>query len=406
MANSTVSKKSTKSSKSDKSDTAPLPYSFKHQRNLNIPDTNYEGLDVGDKSQSPIEYDQITSLEEYAKNGRKTNTVIGNKDVVRFGNGFLAAVSANGCIYDHALDNIDYKLSDGNTYFGNAVEMPHAFIMKDGTVLEDGEGGEAIYDGHPTFSPTVLASLIAGKDMANAATKTKVSTILNANNLKVLDSTTAFEQTASAEIKKDFTRAKKDEKFSMVKFNERWKKSAPQLGVTLVSGDGSTADLRWHSSPTVLFQHNSRYYILGQDEGSYFGCELEGSPQTIEEAFEDLKPVQVRGKSGVLRQGEWFAVPEPKSAKHDMSNYYNNPNVVAILDYDQDTSFVMPKESEDSNDHVLIADCGVILKDGTILAQGFSMRHNDHAELKGADNVWYTFYRNTAKGSYSTQGVD
>lgn len=400
MANSTVSKKSVKS------EVAPVPYSFKHQRDLNIADTNYDNSDEGDETQSPIEYDQVTSLEEYAKNGRKTNTIMGNKDVVRFGDGYLAAVSSNGCIYDHALDDIDYELSSGNTYFGNEVEMPHAFIMKDGTVLEDGEGGEAIYEGHPTFSPTVLASLIAGKDMANAATKTKVSTILNANNLKVLDSTMAFEQTASAEIKKAFTQAKKDEKFSMTKFNETWKKSAPQLGVTLVSGDGTTSVLRWHSSPTVLFQHNSRYYILGQDEGSYFGCELAGSPQTIAEAFEDLKPVQVRGKNGVLRQGEWFAVPEPKSAKHDMDMYYNNPNVVAILDAEHDTGFVMPKESEDSNSHTLDGDHGVILKDGTILVNTFVMRHSDHANMRGLNNVWYKFYRNTAKASYSTQGVD
>jgi len=402
MANSTVSKKSVKS------DVAPLPYSFKHQRNLNIADTNYDELEDGNESQSPIEYDEVTTLEEYVKNGRKTNTVIGTKDVVRFGDGYLAAVSSNGCIYDQTMydDEAQFALSSGNRDFGNEADMPHAFIMKDGTVLEDGEDGQARYTGYPTFSPTVLASLIAGKDVANLSNSFKVSTILNANNLKVLDSTTAFEQTASAEIKKAFTQAKKDEKFSMTKFNETWKKSAPQLGVTLVSSDGTTNDLRWHSSPTVLFQHNSRYYILGQDEGSYFGCELEGSPQTIEEAFEDLKPVQVRGKNGVLRQGEWFAVPEPKSAKHDMKNYYNNPNVVAILDAEHDTGFVMPKESEDSNSHTLDGEQGVILKDGTILVNTFVMRHNDHADMKGLNNVWYKFYRNTAKASYSTQGVD
>ena len=392
-----------------KTEKSACSYSFTNPRDLEFPDTNTSN-DAEDK-QTPIALEDVTSIEDYAKNGRKSNTVIGEDAVVRFGAGFLARVSTNGCIYDqaHYRDLVSASLRDGvgANGFGYAASLPYAFILNDGTILENGEGGQARYTGHPTFSPTVLASLIAGKNCANVSSAKKVNAIVRTKNLKALDYTVAFSQPAPANIKKAYTKAKRDQDFSLAKFNNTWKKKAPQRGVTLVSEDGTVSRLRWHSSPTVLFQHGSRYYILGQDEGSYFGCELTGKPQTIAEAlFVDLQPKEVRGKNGVLRQGEWFAVPEPKSAGHSMSKFYNNPKVVAILDSDRDSGIVMPKESADSNDHRVMATWGVILNDGTILAQDFSMYHDDHEDLNGKSGVWYKFYRNTAKASYSTQCVD
>jgi hypothetical protein len=153
----------------------------------------------------------------------------------------------------------------------------------------------------------------------------------------------------------------------------------------------------WHRSPTTLIRSKNRTFLLGQDEGTYFGCLLADHPTTIQRAFTSLTPKQARGKKNVLRQGEWFAVP----VKEPME-YGNNKNVFA---HRPDNGLVsLPTTTAQSNEHTLE---GTILvdRDG-LAAKNFVLSHSEHAELRGTSDVWYRFYENTALRSFSQENVD
>ena len=62
----------------------------------------------------------------------------------------------------------------------------------------------------------------------------------------------------------------------------------------------------WHRSGTIVIYNKIKKetYIVGQDEGTYFGCLLPSNPKTVKQAFECLIPKEVKGK--FQRQGEWF----------------------------------------------------------------------------------------------------
>lgn len=49
-----------------------------------------------------------------------------------------------------------------------------------------------------------------------------------------------------------------------------------------------------------------KYFLLGMDELHLFMCQLNGSPKTISEAHQLLKPEKLRKQSKPKRQGEWF----------------------------------------------------------------------------------------------------
>lgn len=67
------------------------------------------------------------------------------------------------------------------------------------------------------------------------------------------------------------------------------------------------------------------YYILGMDDDQYFISELPGRPQTVEAAFETLKPQSVkdaeRDDKKILRQGEWFFIQEINQGKEARALY-------------------------------------------------------------------------------------
>ncbi len=176
----------------------------------------------------------------------------------------------------------------------------------------------------------------------------------------------------------------------------------PENGYSLIRSDGTReGKAHWHRAASALLRckKSGMTILMGQDDGSYFGTELSGQPKTLKAAYLDLMPKEVRGKPFV-RQGEWFIVEvadnEVPSVKDSICEF---------------TCLVLPRESDDSNRHELDeADDGRITKDGQIFARNGELRHSDHptVELRAIDpeKQWVTFYCNTAKRSFSEQGVD
>lgn len=152
---------------------------------------------------------------------------------------------------------------------------------------------------------------------------------------------------------------------------------------------------RWHRSATVLMHDKAKRMtlILGQDEGSYFGCEIPGTPKTVADAFTALIPKDLRDRGELLRQGEWFFIPVDETEIPSMTG--------ATVHLEE---FALPVEHESSNQHRVRCADGRVAKDGSIYALNPSMEHEDHATTEALG--WHTFRRNTAKRSFSEGGVD
>lgn len=158
----------------------------------------------------------------------------------------------------------------------------------------------------------------------------------------------------------------------------------------------SEASNGWHRAATILLMRtrDKARYIVGFDDGQYFGCELKGKPNTVDEAFKDLVPAVAHNKPGVDRQGEWFIVPVAERAV---------PKNVPSF-----TGLTLPKEDRDSNSHEVVADDGEIRVSGMrIYARNFEIEHDQHPAIRGRlSEQWYEIVRNTAVQSVSTEGVD
>lgn len=198
---------------------------------------------------------------------------------------------------------------------------------------------------------------------------------------------------------KDFTPS---ETIKAVKENGKY--IPPSSGFTLAQSYPG-GPRHWHRSGSVLIRDmrkGGRSYIFGQDEGTYFGCELPKHPRNVTEAYEVLMPKEAIGTE-FLRQGEWFAVPVDKKDVPEISS-----DVLSA------TSVVLPRESKDSNVHELGTDDAdnirVDLKTRRIYVVGYwELLHDEHLDLStpsNKHNQWYTFYENTAIRSFSEEGVD
>lgn len=152
----------------------------------------------------------------------------------------------------------------------------------------------------------------------------------------------------------------------------------------------------WHKAATALFHDPAEGFniLMGMDENSYFGVELSGLPKTIAKAHEDLKPFEIRKRTILGRQGEWFAVAA------------NDDEIPEVKDCLLEGKILhLPRNSEDSAFHTVSGDIRVN-SHGKIFAQDARLRHSrdEHADLETDGWVWYA--RNTAIRSFSEIGVD
>lgn len=183
----------------------------------------------------------------------------------------------------------------------------------------------------------------------------------------------------------------------------------PDMGLTLINMH-NVDTVKWHRSATVVLldKKTKMCMLFGQDEGSYFGCELPGEVETVGDAYDILAPAAVKKNPlGVKRQGEWFALPFPEDKVPEPEN------CIALFNADDCEHGLCLPRAEGANSHFIETEDGRILKDGTIIAKSPKLVHrnennqrsNEHQDMAPGLG-WYTFCCNTAKRSYSVTGVD
>jgi len=358
----------------------------KKGNDVEVPMTTKKPFDVSKYQEfdSDVE-NNITPFEEFLKTG-KTNAVVGDLRLVAAEEGIVSINKIGVLTYSQGSGYVDFNQFNAHTEDGVIIGN-HALI--------DGENDLNTY-GLPTFSPTILYRLLnAGKTPC----RNVMAYFAKKKGLTVVDLTEDYQSTPTKEILQAYKKESKKKGFSLAAFNSKFADQAPQRGTTLITQFDTVI---WHSSPTILFACGDRSFIMGQDEGSYFGCELKDNPTTILEAYESLKPAAARGRDDWIRQGEWFAVPVNQT---EVPSLYNNPEVVASSD-DGDYSIALPRENEESNIHTLNGNF-IFTRSGRLLVRHFSLDHDDHGTIYGKNSLtWYELHKNTAVSSYSVRGVD
>ncbi len=253
----------------------------------------------------------------------------------------------------------------------------------------------------PCLSFSCLANLLANKVIGNTYDESK---IIGSHKIKIVDFSPEEEKNISAKDKKSLAKSRKSmgEQFN---FNV-WASSItpPSKGFTLINYGSLNAN--WHKSPTVVLSSKNKSYLMGQDEGTYFGCILSDNPKSLDAAYTSLMPKNARNKKGVLRQGEWFAIPVNEKEIPEIGN----PNIIIYHDSLHQASdpaiFTLPIEDKDSNTHSITAKKFIVTKDGRFYIMDFSITHNEHESMIGKKDQWYTIEKNTAIASYSAEKVD
>lgn len=151
---------------------------------------------------------------------------------------------------------------------------------------------------------------------------------------------------------------------------------------------------------TYTFNNFTHYILSGIDDTGkgihvYFMTELVGTPQTVDEAFECMKPEEVKIAEAkgldVRRQGEWFFV------KSDW-------------DYDgKGEKDYMLKDPDGDKGHHKVSE-GLLMADGSQQVRGIVKHINgDHKQVKLYDDVkhkeWYLAYHNLQIKSFTATGA-
>lgn len=290
-------------------------------------------------------------------------------------------VVKNNKIYNSGENEYNMDLGQLENYLGN--NFPCAFIYKvkgEEKVFCQADGVSTEMDeyigdrkGKTSISLTCFAELtgIKGKNILKN---------IDNRNIKIIDATTDEEIT-------------KDKQFAKLKGKtlEKAKEIAisPRNGFTLIEKGKSFC---WHSSASCLFTYNKKHFLVGQDEGTYFGVELPKKVNSIKDAFESLVPKEAKGKK-YQRQGEWFVISVEEK------DLPKNKQFVELDDMDLNLSIDDPG----SNYHNVKAKKYLIGTDALYAYKG-DMEHDEHKriEFKG----WVKFIKNTAVRSVSVGGVD
>lgn len=195
------------------------------------------------------------------------------------------------------------------------------------------------------------------------------------------------------------------------------------------------SDTRYHRAGTVLIRDNETgiCYILGQDEGQYFGCELPSKDvKTLEKAFLDLTPKILRNysPSSYLRQGEWFVlnIEDEKPIKSLTKVHEAELATPPLkLNIDIEESLIL-KNREPSGSFHYISDCSELSENDAYIYEhkeidgdncyivkvlskspsGISLFHEkgEHEPIDLLYDTWYAIIENRAVQSVSLQGLD
>lgn len=345
--------------------------------------------------------DLATSLADYAASG-ETNMRCASFAVVRDpSEGETLVVAPNGLIFGPnaaaSFDEFRKGLSKVLSTMGCeplGVVVPgkgkRLNIIKNGDDADSDEGKLYGLREEPTISFCCLGRFFETR-------KNPTSGMLSQTGIKVILGGTILDFSPDETRKLTDVQRKKLSAQRKGNLRERATKAGikvPESGFVLISSTGSK--VRWHRSGSFLIRHKNATILLGVDEEVYFGCELRGKPNTLKEAYDDLIPEVAKGLH-CERQGEWFAIPLSENEIPKLADA-----LATVADGD---SVALPVESDDSARHhvsgneVWIMSSGLVAKDSTVCHS-----EDEHAELSLSG--WYRFERNTAKRSFSEQGVD
>jgi hypothetical protein len=279
-----------------------------------------------------------------------------------FYDGFnVSSLKNDNKIYKYKIVGIILKFKNKIHYIASAD--------KDNNYLID----ENFISGSMSF--ICLNRFIESDDILNETDHNDIFDLIATGKIKIVDFT------------KDSTIQTKDRK-------------SPGKGYTLI--DSNLYHFDWHRPATFLFNFVDIKYqvIMGQDEGSYFACELpKGSNcKTVNDAFTALIPKEIRNKKGVKRQGEWFLVPitEKELPKFEDIRF----------EFHQ---LSLPRDNEDSAYHQIYAEAGIVTKNNKVYAFNLNLNHSDGNHLsidESKSDKWFCLYKNTAVRSFSQEGVD
>lgn len=151
--------------------------------------------------------------------------------------------------------------------------------------------------------------------------------------------------------------------------NENWDAPVPP-GASLYrrTVDGVEVVRDIHRVGTVLMRNGSDY-LCSMDEGSYFVSKLLKRADSVDEAFQALKPedvLQAEAKGlEVKRQGEWYFIPIDTTPRPEFWK--------RLIEWDMKPKFELPRPTTSANIH--ICNRGINYK-GLLIVTG-SVRHID-----------------------------
>ena len=358
----------------------------------------------------PIDLDDLTTIENFVRTGKSKHDYNGDAIVkdsqsspflyrdgefIEVKGGSREVITDDGAEYhagvrvlivtEISLENVGECRSGTHDYNDDYRLLPSAVMVPGGpkgwrnTLLIGGDSDELnvveVRDG----TPAATISFLCLSRLVRYADPLKLAGMLHSGKIKLLD----FTKDETREVSAADRKKRKEGKTVL----------PPKSGFTCIGeGDGVV----WHRAATVLLRHGRRRILLGQDGGTYFGCELKGVPNTIKEAFISLVPEHIRKVRGVARQGEWFVVPV--AAK----------NVPAVTECAalSDDGIDLPVDDKDSARHTVTSSDIRIAKNGLVYADGGCLSHSqgDHDDVSMEN--WHVFERNTAVRSFSQEGVD
>lgn len=170
---------------------------------------------------------------------------------------------------------------------------------------------------------------------------------------------------------------------------DRWEK------YTYINKDGEECEGDRHYLGDVLLKYKRSHYLSAFDHqepmrlNPYFLTQLQGKPLTVDEAYLDMQPDQVKNKPGVVRQGEWFFMPTDKSTR----------------ELDKVGRMCTWNDKHQSGSHIATE----VRKNGVKYVRGI-VRHKpdgrspQHIALK-LDKKWYIPVKNTTKASWQADGL-
>jgi len=182
---------------------------------------------------------------------------------------------------------------------------------------------------------------------------------------------------------------------------ERWK------DVIVKDKNGQEETTTVHTLGDSVIRVKDKYYLsavdeTGQGSGMYFLAELltDRAPETLEDAFNALKPPVVREAeargSNIMRQGEWFAIPTMLRTSELMRDVERGIATYRL-------NHVLGKDGHHRLEEAIIYRAGD--RKGQVFARGvLAHTENEHTDLDLGTIRWYLIVHNVAGAAYTLTG--